>query len=191
MGEGRSLAQCSGAFTSRRAALSVWTVMLALGAWRLASLQVLTRQPQSIEALGATTVLCVDKTGTLTCNRLAIAALHDGMQAHACERETAANEVLRPLLRIAALACVREGLEPMDAAILRLAGEIAPAGGLRWREGVLPGRLFVCNDWASGAGGLLAIKAHPRRCCRDALTRLRASVRAPRRPKLGRQLGAG
>ena len=44
----------------------VWTVMLALGAWRLARAQVLTRRPQAIEALGTTTVLCVDKTGTLT-----------------------------------------------------------------------------------------------------------------------------
>jgi Ca2+-transporting ATPase len=56
----------------------VWTVMLALGAWRLAQAQVLTRQPQAIETLGTTTVLCVDKTGTLTCNRMEVAALHDG-----------------------------------------------------------------------------------------------------------------
>jgi P-type Ca2+ transporter type 2C len=42
----------------------VWSVMLALGAWRLAKTRVLTRQPQAIEALGATTVLCADKTGT-------------------------------------------------------------------------------------------------------------------------------
>lgn len=40
----------------------VWSVMLALGSWRLTRAHVLTRQPQAIEALGTTTVLCVDKT---------------------------------------------------------------------------------------------------------------------------------
>src|SRR5205085_7242085 len=58
----------------------VWTVMLALGAWRLAKAQVLTRQPQAIEALGTVTVLCVDKTGTLTRNHMALVGLHDGEQ---------------------------------------------------------------------------------------------------------------
>ena len=57
----------------------VWTVMLALGAWRLARENVLTRQPQAVEALGATTVLCVDKTGTLTCNRMTVVAVFDGV----------------------------------------------------------------------------------------------------------------
>ena len=44
----------------------VRAVMLSLGAWRLAKAAVLTRQAQAIETLGTTTVLCVDKTGTLT-----------------------------------------------------------------------------------------------------------------------------
>jgi len=155
----------------------VWTVMLALGAWRLASRQVLTRQPQAIEALGSTTVLCVDKTGTLTCNQMAIAALHDGGRTHECGDEAVVRESLSPLLRIAALASVREGLEPMDAAILRLAGQVAPPGELRWREGVSPGRPFVSNDWAAGTGGLLAIKGAPEVVlsrCVDPPERLRA-----------------
>ena len=50
-------------------------VFLALGAWRLARVQVLARRPAVVEALGAATVLCVDKTGTLTENRMAVAEL--------------------------------------------------------------------------------------------------------------------
>jgi Ca2+-transporting ATPase len=48
----------------------VLTIFLALGAWRISKSNVLTRNNQSIETLGATTVLCVDKTGTLTSNNM-------------------------------------------------------------------------------------------------------------------------
>jgi Ca2+-transporting ATPase len=50
-------------------------VFLALGAWRLARVQVLARRPAVVEALGAATVLCVDKTGTLTENRMRVHSL--------------------------------------------------------------------------------------------------------------------
>jgi Ca2+-transporting ATPase len=53
----------------------IMIVFLALGARRIASHQVLTRRLNAIETLGETTVLCVDKTGTLTQNRMALAAL--------------------------------------------------------------------------------------------------------------------
>ncbi|WP_022981913.1 HAD-IC family P-type ATPase, partial [Ideonella sp. B508-1] len=50
----------------------VLTLFLGLGAWRLAREQVLVRRMDAVETLGATTVLCVDKTGTLTLNRMAV-----------------------------------------------------------------------------------------------------------------------
>jgi Ca2+-transporting ATPase len=53
----------------------VLTVFLALGAWRLSQHHVLTRQMAAIEALGAATVLCTDKTGTLTANKMRITRL--------------------------------------------------------------------------------------------------------------------
>jgi len=46
--------------------------LLDLGAWRISKRQVLTRRTAAIETLGAATVLCVDKTGTLTHNRLTL-----------------------------------------------------------------------------------------------------------------------
>ena len=50
----------------------VLTVFLAFGAWRMSRHHVLARQAAAIETLGAATVLCVDKTGTLTENRMAV-----------------------------------------------------------------------------------------------------------------------
>jgi Ca2+-transporting ATPase len=160
----------------------VWSVMLALGAWRLTASRVLTRQPQAIEALGATTVLCVDKTGTLTVNRMEVAALSDG------ERDAAPNGAepldgrLQMLLRSAAMASVRAGIEPMDNAIHRLLDAqrvIAPAGEVRWREGVIPGRPYVSQGWCleGEQGTAIAIKGAAEAVlarCVDPAERLRA-----------------
>ena len=52
----------------------VLTIFLALGAWRISQERVLTRRMPAVETLGAATVLCVDKTGTLTLNRMAACA---------------------------------------------------------------------------------------------------------------------
>ena len=54
----------------------VLTVFLALGAWRMSRNRVLTRRVPAIEMLGAATVLCVDKTGTLTMNRMSVTRLY-------------------------------------------------------------------------------------------------------------------
>ncbi len=54
----------------------VLTVFLALGAWRIAQKQVLTRRVPALETLGSATLLCVDKTGTLTQNRMSVERIH-------------------------------------------------------------------------------------------------------------------
>jgi len=53
----------------------VVTMFLALGAWRLSRRKVLVRRTPAVESLGAVTVLCVDKTGTLTANRMAVSEI--------------------------------------------------------------------------------------------------------------------
>src|SRR6185369_6128453 len=50
----------------------VLTVFMAMGAWRISLARVLTRRAAAIETLGSATVLCTDKTGTLTENRMSI-----------------------------------------------------------------------------------------------------------------------
>jgi Ca2+-transporting ATPase len=157
----------------------VWTVMLAIGAWRLAQVRVLTRQPQAIETLGTTTVLCVDKTGTLTCNRMDVAALHDGVATGGGAGDPARAAAFEPLLRIAALASVKEGIEPMDQAILRLLerDHLATVGRLAQRDGVAPGRPFMRQAWqlADGQRLLVALKGAPEAVlarCRDEPARL-------------------
>lgn len=50
----------------------ILTVFLSMGAWRLAKKQSLVRKLPSVETLGAVSVLCVDKTGTITMNKMTV-----------------------------------------------------------------------------------------------------------------------
>jgi Ca2+-transporting ATPase len=99
----------------------VLTVFPALGAWRLARSQVLTRRLSAIETLGATSILCVDKTGTLTENRMAVSVLH----ANARELELVDGNVMPPefttLSEFAILASADAPFDPMETAIHAIA----------------------------------------------------------------------
>jgi len=97
----------------------VLTLFLGLGAWRLAREKVLARSIPAVELLGATTVLCVDKTGTLTVNRMAVqrlwsqAARYDSVQAGRAPLQ----EELHGVLEFAVLASHRRAFDPMESAI--------------------------------------------------------------------------
>jgi P-type Ca2+ transporter type 2C len=97
----------------------VLTIFLGLGAWRLARAKVLTRSMPAIELLGATTVLCVDKTGTLTMNRMAVRRLWAGGADHDLHAAgaTAMPHALHPVLEYAVLASHRRAFDPMESAI--------------------------------------------------------------------------
>ena len=111
----------------------VLTVFMVMGAWRLSRSQVLTRRPAAIETLGAATVLCTDKTGTLTRNLMSVEWLERDAQCAAAARSGGADTLhpkLRELLQTAVLACRPEAVDPMDRALVRLAAEAgAGAGG--------------------------------------------------------------
>ena len=101
----------------------VLTVFMAMGAWRISRARVLTRRATAIETLGSATVLCTDKTGTLTENRMTIAELRlkDGS---AWAKETAAAENLpdrfHDLLGFGILASAPEPFDPMEKAFHEL-----------------------------------------------------------------------
>jgi Ca2+-transporting ATPase len=104
----------------------VLTVFPALGAWRLSKEKVLTRRVNAIETLGATSVLCVDKTGTLTENRMTVARLLVGADAFTVD-EAAPNtppdalpEVFHPLVEFSILASAIDPFDPMEQAFQRL-----------------------------------------------------------------------
>ncbi len=103
----------------------VLTVFLALGAWRMAQHAALVRRAPSIEAMGAITVLCTDKTGTLTENCMQVAELRAG------EEHATALPVTRPalqaVLRTAAMASPRLSHDPMERAL----HEAMAAGGVQ------------------------------------------------------------
>ncbi|WP_162591691.1 cation-translocating P-type ATPase [Variovorax sp. PBL-E5] len=145
----------------------VWSVMLALGAWRLGKSQVLTRQPQAIEALGTATVLCVDKTGTLTRNRMTLAALHDGRQGGRLDLRDVVPPHFHRLLVGAMRASTAVGVEPMDQAIFRAgaaAGLDLPKDWLLGqRQGVRDRQPYVVNWWrrAEGAEHVVVVKGAP------------------------------
>lgn len=100
-------------------------IFLALGARRLARQQVLTRHLNAIETLGETSVLCVDKTGTLTQNRMAIAALHAqgaSLDLTALPPDAPLPETFHELVEFGVLASEIEPHDPMEQAFHRLAG---------------------------------------------------------------------
>ena len=84
----------------------ILTVFLSMGAWRLAKKQSLVRKLPSVETLGSVSVLCVDKTGTITMNQMAV-------------QETWAPEGdEHTLIEIMGLGCETDAYDPMEKAML-------------------------------------------------------------------------
>ncbi len=94
----------------------ILAVFMALGAWRISQRRVLTRRLGAIETLGATTVLCVDKTGTLTENRMAVSSLWCEDESFELTGQEALPERFHSLVEFAILASEREPFDPMDRA---------------------------------------------------------------------------
>ncbi len=145
----------------------VLTVFLALGAWRISRKQVLTRRMPAVETLGAATVLCVDKTGTLTLNKMTLKRLAARGRSIILDKSTGKlPEGLHALLENAILASKKDPFDPMERA-LHKAGEhflmqtehLHPAWTLAREYPLAPGLLAVSQAWQCGEGDKAVVAA--------------------------------
>lgn len=148
----------------------VLTVFLAMGAWRISRVGVLTRRMPALESIGAATILAVDKTGTLTENRMqvvAIETLNDRVEMRAgATLDPAAQQILD----VALAASERQPFDPMERAIHAAAQSFSPTEAQRLQEMELireydltPELLAVTHVWhAAGAEqSHVAVKGAP------------------------------
>ncbi|MFZ2198764.1 MAG: HAD-IC family P-type ATPase, partial [Thermodesulfovibrionales bacterium] len=100
----------------------VLTIFLALGAWRISKKQVLTRRVPAVETLGACTVLCVDKTGTLTMNSMTVKKIFAG--GGFCDinvrSKGALPENCHEIVEFGILASKIDPFDPMEKALRQL-----------------------------------------------------------------------
>jgi Ca2+-transporting ATPase len=134
----------------------VLIVFLALGAWRLSRQQVLSRRPAVIETLGAASILCVDKTGTLTENRMTVRALYaDGQMLDVAADAHSLPEPFHAVLEFAILASRPQTVDPMELAMLGLGAStlartehLHPAWTLVHEYELQPGFLATTLIWS-------------------------------------------
>jgi Ca2+-transporting ATPase len=101
----------------------VLTIFLALGAWRISQHHVLTRRVPAIEMLGAATVLCVDKTGTLTLNRMTVTRLSVGKETLEVDgKQMSLPETFHQIVEYSILASPTDPFDPMEKAMKELGG---------------------------------------------------------------------
>ncbi len=105
----------------------VVTIFLALGAWRISQNHVLARRTSAVETLGSATVLCVDKTGTLTLNQMAVRQLwaYNHAENHqpydlALHSQVPLPEEVHELVEFCILASQRDPFDPMEKAFKEL-----------------------------------------------------------------------
>ncbi|OGS20258.1 MAG: ATPase [Elusimicrobia bacterium RIFOXYA2_FULL_40_6] len=97
----------------------VLTVFLSLGAWRISQKRVLTRRIPAVETLGAATVLCVDKTGTLTINKMKVHKLYvkEAFYDAIAPNRVALHENCHEIIEYGTLASHTDPFDPMERAI--------------------------------------------------------------------------
>lgn len=130
----------------------VLTIFMALGAMRLARHNVLVRRSAVIETLGATTLLCVDKTGTLTENRMSLRYVWQS--GHRLDLASDEARSAEPLLRLAQLASAPRPHDPMDVAVHNACGTLADGIPIRSYP-LRPDFLAFVQVWPAPDGGVV------------------------------------
>jgi len=95
----------------------VLTVFLALGAWRISKRNVLTRKSSAVETLGSATVLCTDKTGTLTQNKMTVVRLFNGKDFIDVKGQSFFPEEFHEIIEYGILSSQANPFDPMEKAI--------------------------------------------------------------------------
>jgi Ca2+-transporting ATPase len=100
----------------------VMTIFLALGAWRISRNRVLTRRVPAVETLGSATVLCVDKTGTLTLNMMSVSQIYANGEFYDVKHhhKDGLPENFHELVEFSILASQQDPFDPMEKALRRL-----------------------------------------------------------------------
>lgn len=133
----------------------VLTIFMAMGAWRISQKKVLTRRFPAIEMLGAATIVCADKTGTLTENRMAVQEIFTPQQGNT-------SVTHEEVLRIAALASEQNTADPVDRAINARAGTPEPPGGLVREYPLSSDSMLVAKAYTDSTGSIyVAAKGAP------------------------------
>lgn len=136
----------------------ILSVFMAMGAWRIARARVLTRRAAAIETLGSATVLCTDKTGTLTENRMRVELVVTKEEVWRRESASAMSENIKSALDAGFAASAAEPTDPMDKAIHEISDT---ASAFRCQSilrtyGLGPDLFATTNVWVDGDGHLTA-----------------------------------
>jgi Ca2+-transporting ATPase len=177
----------------------VLTLFLAMGAWRISRAGVLTRRMPAVESIGSATVLAVDKTGTLTENRMRLALIETpegcvDLRPPGAQLTASAAR----LLEITLAASEREPFDPMERAIHEAAASSIPDRSRRLQAMELvreydltPELPAVTHVWREPAGTLLGVatKGAPETvaeiCRLDAARRTALSMRVGEHARQG------
>jgi len=110
----------------------VLTIFLAIGAWRMSKKKVLVRRQHAIQALGSATVLCVDKTGTLTMNQMTIKKIYsNGKLIDLSKKEL--DKSFHDIIETGVLASQKDPFDPMEKALNHLSKKIIWSKNDSWK----------------------------------------------------------
>jgi HAD ATPase, P-type, family IC len=113
----------------------VLTIFMAIGAWRISKKNVLTRKPSAIETLGSATVLCTDKTGTLTENKMKVTKIYNKEDFWVAKKSNDFAEQYHDIIEYGILSSQMNPFDPMEKAICKIG------------EAYLQGTEHIHGDW--------------------------------------------
>ena len=94
-----------------------FTTFMALGAYRLMKLGVVVKQIKTVETLGSATVICTDKTGTITENKMSLAKIYALQSDRILSPDSEFNNIEKELLEISMWASEPHPFDPMEIAL--------------------------------------------------------------------------